>query len=289
MIISEIIEIIEIESETRYDFTVEDNENFYANGILVHNCRALGVDFVTLQTRNGKRHVSCPHILEEIAEFQKEFPDYILDGELYNHDLKDDFETLMSLVRKSKNITQEDLNATKEKVFFYTYDIITPDPTRFEDRLNFLEKNVYGNYPSIQRVEWEWVQDEESAAKLLAKHLTLGYEGTMLRNPDSFYQSGRTKDLIKYKVFEDMECEVVDIIEGIGTWSGRAKAVTIKLPDGTIQDSGIKGNFAFTEKLLKDREQLIGTDVTVQYQRKTSDGKLKFPVATYWWKGKRDL
>ena len=31
--------ITRIDSEDRYDLSVEKNENFFANGILVHNCR----------------------------------------------------------------------------------------------------------------------------------------------------------------------------------------------------------------------------------------------------------
>jgi DNA polymerase-3 subunit gamma/tau len=36
-----ITKITKISSEDRYDLEVEDNHNFFANNILVHNCRCV--------------------------------------------------------------------------------------------------------------------------------------------------------------------------------------------------------------------------------------------------------
>jgi len=52
-----------------------------------------------LTTRAGKPIVSCPHLAKEY---------YLLDGELYNHELKEDFNKIISLVRKTKP-TKEDI------------------------------------------------------------------------------------------------------------------------------------------------------------------------------------
>ena len=51
-------------------------------------------------TRNGKQIDSIPHILESLKDFFKKNPYAILDGELYNHDLRDNFNKITSLVRK---------------------------------------------------------------------------------------------------------------------------------------------------------------------------------------------
>lgn len=55
----------------------------------------------SLWSRTRKPIYSCPHI---IAEIEKEFvgEDIILDGELYNHQMKNDFEEIVSLVRKKE-------------------------------------------------------------------------------------------------------------------------------------------------------------------------------------------
>ena len=55
---------------------------------------------VTAYSRTGKEWKNIEHILEELYPFFMEYPNVILDGELYNHDLKNDFEKIISLVRK---------------------------------------------------------------------------------------------------------------------------------------------------------------------------------------------
>lgn len=285
-----IVSIEDINDETRYDFSVEDNENYFCQDILVHNCRALGVDFVTLQTRNGKLHVSCPHILKDISKFQDEFPDYILDGELYNHDLKHDFERLMSMIRKSKKLTEEDILETKENVFFYVYDVITPEPMTFEERQKFLRDNVYGKYATIKEVETVIVNNKEELDTKLGEFLVDGFEGAMIRNLKSYYESGRSKNLIKYKMFVDIEVEVVDVNEGLGVWAGKAKRVTVRHKEtGIVQDSGIRGSFEHLKNVFDNKEKYIGGDATLRFQRYSDDGKFIFPVITYLWGTKRDI
>jgi hypothetical protein len=61
------------------------------------------------------------------------------------------------------------------------------------------------------------------------------------------------------------------------------------LKDGTTQFSGVRGSFDFLKELLYNANDYIGTDVTVRYQNKTDDDKLRFPVIVTFWKGKRDL
>ena len=99
----------------------------------------------------------------------------------------------------------------------------------------------------------------------------------------------RSKSLIKHKEFEDDEFQIVSIEEGKGNWAGAAKRIEIRLKDGTTQFSNVRGSFDKLEDLLYNANDYIGTDVTVRYQNKTEDGKLRFPVIVAFWKGKRDL
>jgi DNA ligase 1 len=55
-----------------------------------------------LWTRSGKAITSCPHVWESVKPFIAANPGIVLDGELYNHDLKADFQKIVSLVRKVK-------------------------------------------------------------------------------------------------------------------------------------------------------------------------------------------
>jgi len=241
-----------------------------------------------MQTRNGKAFVSSPHIREALEGFYAAYPDYILDGELYNHDLKDDFEKIISLARKTKP-TADDLKESSELVQYHVYDVITPEPMTYEERMTFLNENVLVVSHGIHIVPTATVSSLEEAESKLGEYLESGYEGQMLRKSNSPYEHRRSKSLLKHKIFEDGEYEIVEIIEGKGNWSGYAKAIEIRLPDGSTQQSGMRGKFEFAKKLFEDREQYVGTDVTIRYQNKTSDGKLRFPVAVAFWKGKRDV
>lgn len=239
-----------------------------------------------MQSRNGKPIISAPHVHEELQSFFAKYPDVVLDGELYNHDLKNDFEKIISLARKTKP-TAADLEESKEKIQYHIYDAIM-DGT-YHERQKFLANNLSKYNLSIRLVETKSVGNEDDIQKGLSHYLEAGYEGQMLREPHSSYEGKRSKFLIKHKEFEDEEFEIVSIEEGKGNWAGAAKRIEIRLKDGTTQFSGVRGSFDMLKDLLYNADDYIGTDVTVRYQNKTDDGKLRFPVIVAFWKGKRDL
>ncbi len=247
-----------------------------------------------MQSRNGKPILSAPHIRQALEPFFQAFPDAILDGELYNHDLKNDFEKIISLSRKSKP-TDEDLMESEEKIQYHVYDLVDGLPNMhlqtFMDRLGFISMHVDSSRysPTVQIVRTTNIQDEHDLEMMLEHYLEMGYEGQMLRVYDSPYEGKRSKNLIKHKEFEDDEFEIVSIEEGKGNWAGAAKRIEIRLKDGTTQFSGVRGSFDMLKDLLYNAKDYIGTDVTVRYQNKTEDDKLRFPVVVAFWKGKRDL
>ena len=60
------------------------------------------IKLVKAYSRTGKEWKNINHILAQLKPFFMKHPNVVLDGELYNHDLKDDFEKIISLVRKTK-------------------------------------------------------------------------------------------------------------------------------------------------------------------------------------------
>ncbi len=73
---------------------------------------------VKAYSRTGKEWKNINHILDELAPFFAKHPNVILDGELYNHDFKDDFESIISMVRKTKP-TDEDRSISRKNVQFH--------------------------------------------------------------------------------------------------------------------------------------------------------------------------
>jgi len=74
-------------------------------------------------SRTGKPWLNIAHITNSLHYFFTQNPDIILDGELYNHDLRDDFNKIISLVRKTKP-TPSDRAEASNLVQFHCYDYI---------------------------------------------------------------------------------------------------------------------------------------------------------------------
>lgn len=71
-----------------------------------------------LFTRSGKRIMGMDHIEAQlIDEVFNIYPDLVLDGELYNHDFRDDFDEIISAVRKEANLDPEQA----QKIQYHIY------------------------------------------------------------------------------------------------------------------------------------------------------------------------
>lgn len=241
-------------------------------------------------SREGKPIVSCPHVMEAYRAIARETkrPELILDGELYNHDLKEDFNTIISLVRQSKP-TAEDLEAAREKIQFHCYDVPSIDEHPFRVRwawLAFLpepeidfENNVVTVDDVIVSVPTFRVNNQEQLDDWYATFLSLGYEGQIIRL-DEKYQNKRSSALLKRKEFMDEEFALVDVATGVGNWSGYAKRAFCRAEDGTTFQAGIKGSQAFTKQLLRESGKY--DRVTVRFFARSEYGVPRFPVAVAW-------
>ncbi|RWH49579.1 MAG: hypothetical protein E5V72_14825 [Mesorhizobium sp.] len=234
-----------------------------------------------LFTRQGKPIVSCPHIEEELAPFFVADPDLVLDGELYNHALKADFEQIVSLVRK-----QEPNPATAGVVQYHIYDIPSFDGTFFQRApvYNAMLKGSTHLVPVETRIAFNQAMFDKDYEEFLGD----GYEGQMGRL-DADYEIGkRSAYLLKRKEFQDAEFPITAIGEGLGNWSGHAKYVEFMLPDdarlenGERPRAGIKGTKEFCKKLLEEAEEWVcgKSTSTIQFFQLSARGIPRFPVAT---------
>lgn len=247
-------------------------------------------------TRQGKKYVTVDHIVNALAPVFEVYPDLILDGELYNHEFKDNFNKLSSLIRKDFKLDKKRLKAgvsedkqraelkaqQQQFIQYHVYDII--DPTMpFRERIDLLERLFCEEFdiPYIHVVDTVGIQTPEEAESYYEEFLSEGYEGLMLRNPDSLYQIGkRSKDLLKWKDFETKEFKIARIEEGNGNWAGKAKRVVVYLEDGvTENESGIRGSMPYLEEVLKNKEFYEAGWATLRFMKqRTPDGKLRAPV-----------
>ena len=185
---------------------------------------------VKAYSRTGKEWKNIDHILEQLIPFFQKYPDVVLDGDLYNHDLKDDFEKIISLVRKTKP-TEEDRVESAEMVQFHCYDIIHPEGGDFENRNLFINCCVGQSSPYVHIVPTRSCSSETVAKMIHKQNLDAGYEGSILRTNDE-YQNKRSHSLRKFKDFHDTEATIVGFVEGKGKRLGTLGKFVMRDADG---------------------------------------------------------
>ena len=231
-------------------------------------------------SRTGKPILAIPHVLEALAPLFAEDPDLVLDGELYNHELRDDFNSITSIARKAKP-TAAHLEESERLMQYHVYDCPSADGD-FEARMAHLHFIFHGvfeeGYGPVRLVETWKVEDLAAIDRHYDRWSEEGYEGQMVRLPGE-YQQKRSNFLLKRKEFDDGEFEIVDVMEGQGNWSGYAKRLSIRLEDGTIQESGMRGTQAYLAEVLAMKDHYVGKQATIRHFKRTPDGKLRFPVA----------
>ena len=240
-----------------------------------------------LFTRTGKEITAVPHISEALEPFFKLYPNATLDGELYNHAYKDDFNKIIHLVRK-QNLTDEHLAESAEMIQYHIYDA----PVIGNGKWAMTEKDLYSDRTSkldasfvnlklekedclviVPTVE---IHGREQLDRCYEDYIEAGYEGQMVRL-DGPYENKRSPKLLKRKEFVDEEYKILGYEEGEGNRAGTIKHFKFKNKDGKEFNSNVKGSFSYLTKLLEIADTLIGKDATIKYFNLTPDGVPRFP------------
>jgi DNA ligase 1 len=238
-----------------------------------------------LQSREGKP-LALPHITAALKTFFEAFPNVVLDGELYHHDLKEDLGEIVSLVRRGDSRLQ-----------YHVYDHIARTPENFAGRSNWLMiLDRYTTLP-IVRVQTHIVPNRYCLDTLYEKFLSQGYEGQMVRTSsfgtEQGYEPGkRSGFLLKRKEFRDAEFKLLRLEEGRGNYAGCAKRAVLLTEDGKEFGAGVKGKRETLQDHLTMFEQhglAPDAKATVKFFSLTPDGIPRFPVVTQMWPWGRDL
>ena len=255
-------------------------------------------DEVVARTRNGRTIDSIPHIIKSVEKHFDADDSLVLDGELYNHELKHDFNKIVSLVRKqtptrSKSDTDNSFQKKLDKyanamveseslVQYHIYDI-PRGKLHFENDSLFSERFFGIEIESddhVKIVKTSVAFSFDDLDEHYKQYVEDGYEGQMIRINSAYEKSKRSAKLLKRKDFMDAEYKVVDIEEGNGNRTGTAKHLVCYC-NKTKQNfnSNIKGNFDYLAEILNNREEYIGKQATIKFFELTPDGVPRFPYA----------
>ena len=228
----------------------------------IDGIRAVYKDGV-LRSRYDNEFYAPSEFLEAIKDsFGR--PNYPLDGELVS---TKGFQHTTSIVRdQTKKCTMD----FWKDIRYVVFDTQRPDLTFIQrlDRLNnSYKKNKYVSILNQLLAIWD---DKDIPIALKRAN---SEEGLILRNPNGLYEMGRSWNVLKLKLMDDLEAKVVDYYDGEGRNEGRIGGLVCELDNGIRFECGTGLSDEDREKPPKK-----GSIVTIQYMGKTDSGSLRHPV-----------
>lgn len=235
----------------------------------------------TLWSRSRQPITGVPHINRALETV---FPtgQHFIDGEGYTMEVT--FEEISSYLRSTEPLPGHEI------IDYHIYDA-NIDGAVFKARWEFLQAKLTAAVRPLVLAPTYIAKNREEVDVYKEKFLEAGYEGAMARNLDGLYVGKRSSDLLKLKLFEDDEFEVVAVTTDtreVQTSEGVQKKYypqfTCKLP-GKLSPAGAEGTFNTTinapqpmqAEYSEHRELYIGQLLTVRYQNYTSEKKPRIP------------
>lgn len=172
----------------------------------------------------------------------------------------------------------------------------------YKERLQEAALHVFG-LERMSLIPSEWVDDPTDCEYVLGKYIDQGYEGAMLRDPDSLYKQGRhtlkSQALMKLKKFFDDEAIIIGFEEKMHNenekttdergYSKRSHKQEGMVPANTLGALVVKWkgvefkigsgyNDQQRQELWDNRGNLIGKLVTFRYQELSKYSVPRFPT-----------
>ena len=231
---------------------------------------------VTAYSRTGKVWKNIEHITLNLYKFFDKHPNVVLDGELYNHDFRNDFEQIISMVRKTKPDAEARVKSALN-VHFHCYDIVNKR-MKFSTRDKWLASNLPLGF-GVKHVPTRKITTEYGAKLIHQEHLKAGYEGSIVRL-DTPYQCKRSHSLRKFKDFSDAEANIIGYEEGKGKRTGTLGKFIMQDDDGNQFGCppGKGHNYKDLAVMLANIHEYMGQRATFTYFERTKAGAYRHPL-----------
>jgi DNA ligase 1 len=197
--------------------------------------------------------------------FTKGFPAIPLDGELWMG--RGRYEEVSSIVR-----TQQPHDGWRN-VRLMIFDLPAHGGT-FDQRVIAMNRvMVESDSPYLAVIEQQHVGSEEDLLKWLHTVIQQGGEGLILHRETAYYASGRSQDLLKFKLFTDAEATVIGYRPGKGQFAGQTGSLIVRTDQGVTFSIG-----SGLSHEQRRRPPPIQSRVTFRHQGLTKNGIPRFPV-----------
>lgn len=214
---------------------------------------------------------SLPHLNKEFTERFSKYENYELDFEAYCHEMK--HPEISGIVRTTKYVPEK-----AHLIQAVLLDIPRAVET-FEDRVKMLigieESPLICKAPSYP------VKTELDVKNFLDLFYNKGYEGFVLKNPDSLYETKRSVNWLKCKPRKSDSYQIVGFEEEVdkfGDNKGTLGALILSCAKGTF-NVGTGFTDAERTQIWKNKDLYLGGFFTISYQELSKDGIPREPSA----------
>lgn len=237
----------------KYDIEVAGTHCYFADTILVHNCKADGmfanVDVydgeVVITTRNGT--IIPNDKLSNIESVAKQFltKNTRTHGELMVEEAgkilpREIGNGILSSISKGG-----DFKNNAQRAVYFAWDQIplqnalegTEYKKTYSSRLSFLRAQLanLGIQTDIQVIPSKIVKSYEEALEHYQEQLEAGLEGTIIKTQTGFWKDGTSKEHVKLKLDCVVDLEMVELTEGRGKNADTFGSITCKSLDGLVE------------------------------------------------------
>ena len=239
---------------------------------------------VSLFSRQGQLIEGCIDVENEVRNIPAD--NFVLDGELTLLDgsgmaSKDQYKQTLKITRK---------DGEKHGIKLLVFDILELNEfinqdckTTYQQRRNKLtrlDNDILMTYIEILPVLYSG-NDTSKIMELLDQVRATDEEGIMINLNDSMYEFKRTSNLLKCKVMQTCDLEIIGLEEGSGRLIGTLGRINVDYKGFVV---GVGSGFSDSDRqyFWNHKDELIGRIVEVQYFEETEDKdknkSLRFPV-----------
>jgi DNA ligase 1 len=226
---------------------------------------------VTMYTRNGKVLENFGHITDYLEGFMEEFGrSYVLDGEVVSRSFQD----LMKQVHRKDNVQATDARLCLFDILplveFKAGKSVMAQKRRGAFLKNF--ENIFNDSGFIELIPQIEVNLDEFMGEIEYKDYNKkmveeGFEGIMIKDPNSFYECKRTTSWMKSKPFIEVSLTVTAVEEGTGRNKDKLGALVVEgTDDGKHIVVNVGSGFSDEQRseFWEAKDTLIGQVVEVR-------------------------